>query len=78
MATSVSLTAIYEPTDNGWVQARLREIPAVITCAPTRSDAEDLLVDALREYLLSLVELEPDWDASNGSRGGLDITLETT
>lgn len=78
MAASVSLTAIYEPVENGWVQARLREIPAVITCAPTRGEAEELLLDAMREYLLSLIEPEGGPDSANGREGHVDITLETS
>ena len=54
MAARLALTAIYEIVDEGWTQARLREIPAVITAAPTRGEAKELLQDALREYLLSL------------------------
>jgi predicted RNase H-like HicB family nuclease len=53
MAHSLSLTAIFEPDENDWVQARIGEIPGVITAAPTRAEAEELLLDALREYLLS-------------------------
>jgi predicted RNase H-like HicB family nuclease len=78
MAASVSLTAIYEPVEDGWVQARLKEIPAVITCAPTRDEAEELLLDAMREYLLSLVEPGPSPESPNGSEGNLDITLEAS
>jgi hypothetical protein len=77
MVASVSLTAIYEVIDNGWVQARLEEIPAVITCAPTRAEAEELLLDAIREYLLSFSELDSNGDPVNGSRGSVNITLET-
>lgn len=54
MAARLALTAIYETVDEGWTQARLREIPAVITAARTRGEAKELLQDALREYLLSL------------------------
>ncbi len=78
MAASVSLTAIYEPVNNGWVQARLKEIPAVITCAPTRDEAAALLLDATREYLLSLVELDAHPDPPDGSQGTVDITLEAS
>ena len=49
----VSLTAIYESVENGWVQARIREMPGVITAAPTRAEAEVMLLDALQEFLLS-------------------------
>lgn len=58
MAESLSLTAVFQPDENGWVQATIREIPGVITAAPTRAEAEDLLLDALREYLLSF-QVEP-------------------
>lgn len=54
MARSLSLTAVYEPVEGGWTQARIAELPAVITAAPTQEEAKDALLDALREYLLSL------------------------
>jgi len=50
----VSYTAVYEVVEDGWVQARLLELPGVITAAPTQDEAEHLLLDALREYLMSL------------------------
>lgn len=56
MAESLTFTAVYETVENGWVQARLAEIPGVISAAPTREEAEEMLVDALREYLLSCTE----------------------
>jgi predicted RNase H-like HicB family nuclease len=52
----ISLTAIYEPVENGWTQARIEELPAVITAGPTLEEAKELLLDALREYLLSFGE----------------------
>lgn len=54
MTTTFELTARFEPVENGWVQAQILEIPGVITAAETQAQAEDLLVDALREYLLAL------------------------
>lgn len=56
MPKRVSLTAIYQPVEEGWIQARIEELPAVITAAPTLGEAKELLLDALREYLLSLGE----------------------
>ncbi|HKR52320.1 MAG TPA: hypothetical protein VJT72_22630 [Pseudonocardiaceae bacterium] len=35
MSELVTFTAIYEPVEDGWVQARLAKIPGVITAAPT-------------------------------------------
>ncbi|MGQ0774819.1 MAG: type II toxin-antitoxin system HicB family antitoxin [Pseudonocardiales bacterium] len=51
---AVSYTVIFEEVGDGWVQARLRELPGVITAAPSRGQAARDVVDALREYLLSL------------------------
>lgn len=55
-AQSLTLTAIFEPVEGGWVQARLRELPEVITAAPSHDEAREMLADALREYLLSLAD----------------------
>lgn len=54
----LSLTAIYEPVEDGWTQARIAELPAVVTAAPTLEEARELLLDALREYLLSFGDQE--------------------
>jgi predicted RNase H-like HicB family nuclease len=54
MTGRLSLTAVYEQVENGWTQARIEELPAVVTAAPTAAEAKELLVDALSEYLLSL------------------------
>lgn len=51
---SISLSVVYEPVENGWVQARIEGIPEVITAGRTKDEARELVVDALREYLLSI------------------------
>lgn len=51
---AVSCTVILEEIGDGWVQARLHEFPGVITAAPSREQAAEDVVDALREYLLSM------------------------
>jgi hypothetical protein len=53
---SLELSIVYESVENGWTQARIAEYPAVITAAPTREGAKDLVLDALKEYLLSLAD----------------------
>jgi predicted RNase H-like HicB family nuclease len=58
VSARLSLTAVYEEVEGGWVQARIAELPPVITVAATREEAADLLMDALREYLLSLTDPE--------------------
>jgi len=51
---SIPLSIVYEPVEDGWVQARIEGIPEVITAGPTRREARVLVLDALREYLLSI------------------------
>lgn len=48
------LTPVFEQVEGGWIQAGLVELPGVITAAPTREEAQEMLLDALREFLLSL------------------------
>ena len=67
MTARIALTAIYEPVEQGWVQARLAELPAVITAGPTLDAARELLADALREYLLSLAESPAPVAGQNGA-----------
>ena len=52
--SSIPLSILYETVEDGWIQARIEELPAVITAAPTRPEAREQVLDALREYLLSL------------------------
>jgi predicted RNase H-like HicB family nuclease len=54
MTREVSFTAVYENVEQGWVQARVRELPEVIKAAPTLDKAKELLLDALVEHLRSL------------------------
>ena len=74
MAHTLSLTAVFEPDENDWVQATIREIPGVITAAPTREEAEELLLDALREYLLSF-QVDPSPSDIMGEVVRLQIQL---
>ena len=78
MATRFSLTAVYEPVEHGWVQARIAELPAVITAAPTLQEAKALLADALREYLLSLAAPPAPQLPPNGAvqREPLEIVID--
>ena len=49
----MKLTAVYEPVEDGWIQAQLVELPGVITTGRTREEAREMLRDALAEYLAS-------------------------
>jgi hypothetical protein len=68
------LTPVYKLVENGWTQAGLLELPGVITAAPSRDEAQELLVDALRQFLLSFgPERSGDWTAVES--GSLTLTV---
>ena len=49
----LQLTPVYQQVEDGWTQAEIVELPGVITTAPSREEAQEMLLDALREFLLS-------------------------
>lgn len=63
------LTVEFEPVEEGWVQARIAEFPAVITAGATRAEARELVIDALAEYLAAISE------ASTPGPDAEDLTL---
>lgn len=72
------LTAVYERVEGGWVQARITEIPGVITAAPTRAEAAELLLDALREFWLALPDTLGGGEEAGddrGERARLEVTI---
>lgn len=68
------LTAIFQVVEEGWVQARVRELPGVITVAPTREEAEEFLIDALGEYLMA-GEIDDDGPPDGGDETGLKVAV---
>ncbi len=76
MGQTLSFTAVYQPVENGWYQARLIEIPGVITAAPTREEAAELLVDALREYLLSFAEEQDGPTSDETDHTSINIEID--
>jgi predicted RNase H-like HicB family nuclease len=50
------LTAVYEPDENGWISARVLEIPGINTAARTEAEAKEMLADAVREFVASLAD----------------------
>lgn len=69
------LTPVYEEVEGGWTQATIRELPAVITAAPSRAEAEEMLLDALREFLMSFGD-GPEESAHVGTASdGLTVTM---
>jgi predicted RNase H-like HicB family nuclease len=74
VTSSIQLSVIFEPVEDGWVQARIEELPGVITAAATRAEAKAQVVDALREYLLALRDL-PSAPAVGVEREALDLMI---
>lgn len=50
------LTVIYEEGEDGWVIARIREVPAAMSQGRTREEARENVLDGLRELVLSYLE----------------------
>jgi predicted RNase H-like HicB family nuclease len=75
MAPLLKITAIYEPVEGGWFQARIAELPAVITAAPTLDEAKALLRDALAEYLASLQSTDSGASSPGSDREELELTI---
>jgi hypothetical protein len=71
---TLQFTIVYEPVENGWTQARIAEYPPVITAAPTRAGAKELVLDALKEYWLSLADEAPVGD---GERDRVAVTISS-
>jgi predicted RNase H-like HicB family nuclease len=69
---SIEFTIAYKPVEDGWTQARIVELPPVITAGPTRAEAKDLVLDALREYLLSL---QGEVVSEDGEREPVALTI---
>ena len=43
----LTVTAVYEPGDDGWIVAWVEEIPGVVTQGRTMEEAREMLADAL-------------------------------
>lgn len=71
-----ALTAVYETVEQGWVQARVIELPGVITAAATRTEAEELLLDAIHEYLVAMRADSNEIDVEHDvQQAGVEVTL---
>jgi predicted RNase H-like HicB family nuclease len=77
VSTELEWTAVYVPVEDGWIEARVAELPGVITTAPTLAEAKELLLDALREFLLSLrQESNEPPSPAGGHREHLHVVID--
>ena len=73
MSETLRLTITYdEPDEDGWIVARVVEVPGAISQGRSREDARENVLDALR------LMLAPDVDDANVAAGRsepLELTL---
>ena len=72
---TVDLHVVFEPDEQGWVRATIEELPGVITCAPTRDEARELVRDALDEWLQALTSAERATVGSEATRETLTLSV---
>jgi predicted RNase H-like HicB family nuclease len=58
MSESLRFTAIYEDAGDGWVIARVAELPEVITQGASEEEAREMVQSALRDWLEFYVRSE--------------------
>jgi predicted RNase H-like HicB family nuclease len=69
------LTAILEPGEDGWINARVLEFPGANTCGRTVEEAKDMLADAVRELVASHAEDARRSGSSDARYEPLEIDL---
>jgi predicted RNase H-like HicB family nuclease len=70
MSDTLQLTITYdEPDEDGWIVARVVQVPGAMSQGRTREEARENVIDALR------LMLAPDDDADAGSSEPLELTF---
>jgi predicted RNase H-like HicB family nuclease len=70
MSDTLRLTITYdEPDEDGWIVARVVQVPGAISQGRTREEARENVIDALR------LVLSPDDDTDTGSSEPLELTF---
>ena len=73
VSENLRLTITYEePDEDGWIVARVIEVPGAISQGRTREEARENVIDALR---LMLSPDDDDADVASGRSEQLDLTL---
>ncbi len=67
--TDRTLTVVFEDVEEGWVQARIAEAPAVITVGRDLDEASSLVEYALGEYIRALAGEEPAGQVARDGSG---------
>jgi predicted RNase H-like HicB family nuclease len=73
MSDTLRLTITYdEPDEDGWIVARVLQVPGAISQGRTREDARENVIDALR---LTLAPDDGDASVEAGRSEPLELTL---
>lgn len=73
MSEHLQMTIVYEePDEEGWIVARVLEVPGALSQGRTREEARENVIDALR---LMLAPDDDDPDAAPGRSEQLDLIL---
>jgi predicted RNase H-like HicB family nuclease len=73
VSENLRLTIVYEePDEEGWIVARVVEVPGAISQGRTREEARENVIDALR---LMLSPDDDDAGVAAGRSEPLDLTL---
>jgi predicted RNase H-like HicB family nuclease len=70
----LSFTVVYEDVEDGWVMARVLEMPGAISQGRTREEARDNVRDALRELLLRHSN-ESAREPPRGQADSIEVTI---
>jgi predicted RNase H-like HicB family nuclease len=70
----IRLTAVFEPGEDGWINARVLELPGANTCARSIEEAKEMLADAVRELVASYAD-EARQDSSGARYETFEIDL---
>ena len=60
-----------EPDEEGWIVARVVEVPGAISQGRTRGEARENVIDALR------LMLSPEGDTPSGTDESVELELQT-
>lgn len=69
MTTTLKLTVVYEPGEEGWIIASIPEVPGALSQGRTRQEARENVIDALSLVL----SVEPGDDRAD--REPLELTI---
>jgi len=56
MSDQLSLTIVYEPGEDGWITVSIPEVPGVFSQGRTRTEAREMVLSALNDWLRFYVE----------------------